>query len=85
MHRWVELGVIADDLVNIGRAIEKQAARGQLPAAAVKARVERSLYERANGYSYNAVKISCRPEQRNRSTRRTSNTCRRTRPRRSSG
>jgi len=26
MHRWVGLGVIADNLVNIGRAVEKQAA-----------------------------------------------------------
>ena len=26
MHRWVGLGVIADNLVNIGRAMEKQAA-----------------------------------------------------------
>jgi IS5 family transposase len=26
MHRWVDLGVIADSLVNIGRAMEKQAA-----------------------------------------------------------
>jgi transposase, IS5 family len=26
MHRWVGLGVIADNLINIGRAIEKQAA-----------------------------------------------------------
>jgi len=25
MHRWVGLGIIADNLVNIGRAIEKQA------------------------------------------------------------
>jgi len=27
MHRWVGLGVIADNLVNIGRAMEKQAAQ----------------------------------------------------------
>jgi IS5 family transposase len=27
MNRWVGLGVIADDVVNIGRAIEKQPAR----------------------------------------------------------
>src|SRR5215470_12479594 len=26
MHRWVGLGVIADNLINIGRAIQKQAA-----------------------------------------------------------
>ena len=26
MNRWVGLGVIADNVVNIGRAIEKQAA-----------------------------------------------------------
>jgi len=26
MHRWVGLGVIGDNLVNIGRAMEKQAA-----------------------------------------------------------
>jgi len=26
MHRWVGLGVIADNLVNIGLAIEKQTA-----------------------------------------------------------
>jgi len=26
MHRWVGLGVIADSLVNIGRAMEKRAA-----------------------------------------------------------
>jgi len=26
MHRWVGLGVIADNIVNIGRAMEKQAA-----------------------------------------------------------
>jgi transposase, IS5 family len=26
MHRWVGLGVIADNLINIGRAMEKQAA-----------------------------------------------------------
>jgi len=26
MDRWVGLGVIADNLVNIGRAMEKQAA-----------------------------------------------------------
>jgi IS5 family transposase len=26
MHRWVGLGVIADNLVNIGRAMERQAA-----------------------------------------------------------
>jgi hypothetical protein len=25
MHRWVGLGVIADNLVNIGRAMQKQA------------------------------------------------------------
>ena len=25
MHRWVGLGVIADNLINIGRAIEKRA------------------------------------------------------------
>jgi hypothetical protein len=79
-------------------------------------RMERSLYQRGLGYSYDAVKIfmpagakkpiyapsarstrapsatittlsrsSCRPEQRSLSTRRTSSTCRRTRPRRSSG
>jgi len=26
MQRWVGLGVIADNLINIGRAMEKQAA-----------------------------------------------------------
>jgi len=27
MKRWVGLGVIADNLINIGRAMEKQAAQ----------------------------------------------------------
>jgi IS5 family transposase len=27
MHRWVGLGVIADNLVNIGQALQKQARR----------------------------------------------------------
>jgi IS5 family transposase len=27
MHRWVGFGVIADNVVNIGRAMEKQAAK----------------------------------------------------------
>jgi len=26
MHRWVGLGVIADNVINIGRAMQKQAA-----------------------------------------------------------
>jgi IS5 family transposase len=33
MNRWVGLGVIADNIVNIGRAMEKQAARRPVQSA----------------------------------------------------
>jgi hypothetical protein len=39
MNRWVGLGVIADNIVNIGRAMEKQAAplgRSWTPAGSVR-------------------------------------------------